>query len=166
MLLCPVLCCVVLLCCVVFCRSCLESIFGRFGGVLDRFRVVLDGSLGGLFGVLEGLGWLLEGSWRVLGPSWISLGPSWVVRVVFGSTRSAEASHLDRFWVPKGGQDEAKIGAKRDQNRRQKRCQKKMLLKIVLEPSWVDLGSSWVPSWVSFFDFGWGFTMVFEQSHF
>ena len=22
-----------------------------------------------------------------------------------------------------------------------------MLLKIVLEPSWVDLGSSWVPSW-------------------
>ena len=24
---------------------------------------------------------------------------------------------------------------------------KKHLLKIVLEPSWVDLGSSWVPSW-------------------
>ena len=24
---------------------------------------------------------------------------------------------------------------------------KKKILKIVLEPSWVDLGSSWVPSW-------------------
>ena len=25
--------------------------------------------------------------------------------------------------------------------------EKRRLLKIVLEPSWVDLGSSWVPSW-------------------
>ena len=40
-----------------------------------------------------------------------------------------------------------KMGAKTDQNRCQKRSRKKKLLKIVLEPSWVDLGSSWVPSW-------------------
>ena len=36
---------------------------------------------------------------------------------------------------------------KTDQNRCQKRSRKKMVLKIVLEPSWADLGSSWVPSW-------------------
>ena len=59
-LLCFVLfCCVVVLCrVVVFCRSCLGSIFGRFGGVLVRFFVIL-----------EGLGGSLGGSWALLGAS-------------------------------------------------------------------------------------------------
>ena len=35
-----------------------------------------------------------------------------------------------------------------------------------MEPSWVDLGSSWVPSWGHFFEFGWGFTMFFENPRF
>ena len=48
---------------------------------------------------------------------------------------------------PGGGQDEAQTGHKRDQNRCRKRSRKKKLFKIVLEPSWGDLGSSWVPSW-------------------
>ena len=48
---------------------------------------------------------------------------------------------------PEWGPMYAKIEDKTDQNRRQKRRRKNKLLKIVLEPSWVDLGSSWVPSW-------------------
>ena len=60
--LCCVVCCYVVFCfvvlcrVVVFCRSCLGSIFGRFGDVLGRFLVVL----GGL--------------WEVLGRSWAPFG--------------------------------------------------------------------------------------------
>ena len=38
-----------------------------------------------------------------------------------------------------------------------------MLLKIVLEPSWVDFGSSWVPSSGHFVDFGNGFISINNQ---
>ena len=71
----------------------LRSIFGRF------------------VGVLEGL----------LGRSGGRLGPSWVVNVASGSTRRADPQHLDQLWESKGSQDETKMGAKKPQNRCQKR---------------------------------------------
>ena len=43
---------------------------------------------------------------------------------------------------------------------------RKKVSKVIFEPSWADLGSSGVPSWDHFFEFGGGFTMVFEHSHF
>ena len=151
---CLVLSCLVLsctaLCCVVLCRLGLRSTCGCFWGVLGRFLVVLGGLrevLRGHFGVLGGSWAALGGSWAPLGATGSRLGPSWVVRVVLGPTRPGEPRHLARFWVPKGAQDEAKIAPKRDQNRCQKRSRKKKLLKIVLESSWSDLGSFWVPSW-------------------
>jgi hypothetical protein len=60
------------------------------------------------------------------------------------------------FGLPKGVQDEVKFGPKTNQNRCQKRNRKKKVSKIVLELSWADLGSSWVPSWGHVFDLGYG----------
>ena len=84
-------------------------------------------------------------SCRVLGASWGPLG-----RLKSFWTPCGRV--LGQTYVPKGGQDGAQMGAKVCQNRRQngpkskqKLRRKKKLLKIVLEPSWVDLGSSWVP---------------------
>ena len=93
----------------------------------------------------------LEASWEALGGSGGRLGSilgglesPWVVK---GRFRARALLRTPSFGGSKGGQDEAKMGPKRHQNRCQKRSRKKMLLKIVLERSWVDLGSFWVPSW-------------------
>ena len=88
--------------------------------------------MGGLGGILGGLGAVLGG-----------LGSAWLIQGHFGVVASLRRAV---FWRPKEGQDDAKMRPKTDQNRRQKRRRKKMLLKIVLEPSWGDLGSFWVPS--------------------
>ena len=77
--------------------------FGRFFWVFWRvFRVS--------FGVLGG-------SWTPLWRPRSCLGPSWVVGVVLSSTGWAEPRHLARFWVPKGGQDGAKMEPKSDPRR-------------------------------------------------
>ena len=101
--------------------------------------------------VLGGLGELLGGSWDALGGSGGRLGSilgglesSWVVK---GRFRASKALRSLSFWEAKEGQDEVKMGPNTGQNRCQKRSRTKMLLKIVLERSWVDLGSFWVPSW-------------------
>ena len=112
--------------------GCVGSIFGRFGaswGVFWRS-----------WRVLEALGRLLGGLGAVLGRHGSP-------RVNFVDFRASKLRSTPSFGRSKGGQDEAKMGPKRHQNRCQKRSRKKMLLKIVLERSWVDLGSFWVPSW-------------------
>ena len=97
-------------------------------------------------------------SWRVLGGSWEALGGSggrlgsilggiespWVVE---GHVRASRVPCTGSIGGSKGGQDEAKMGPKRHQNRCQKRSRKKLLLKIVLERSWGDLGSFGGSSW-------------------
>ena len=97
------------------------------------------GHLGGLLGHL---GKLLEGleSGGRLGSVLGRLGPPWVVysKII----RASKIEWTGRIGGSKGGQDGAKMGPKTDQNRSQKRRRKKMLLKIVLGPSWGDLGSS------------------------
>ena len=65
-----------------------------------------------------------------------------VVLDLLGDFRASGPLPTPSFGRVKGGQDEVKIGPKTDQNRCRKQCQKKMLLKIVLGPSWGDLGSS------------------------
>ena len=90
-----------------------------FGGSWAAFGGVLE-CLGGILGHLE----------AVL-----------VVMGRFGSFSRQHRAASRRLWVPKRGQVEVKIGPKTEQNRRQKRRWKKKLLKIILEPSWSDLGS-------------------------
>jgi len=93
--------------------------------------------LGTSGGILGGLGALLGGLETVLGRHG-SFG------VVFEPTGSAGARHL-------GAQRGSKMKPKSDRIRTkidvENELEKRRLLKIVLEPSWVDLGSSWVPSW-------------------
>ena len=86
------------------------------------------GSIFGRFGASWGVFWK---SWRVLGGSWEALGGSggrlgsilgglespWVVQ---GRFRASKLLHTTSFSGPKGGQDEAKMGPKTDQNRSQK----------------------------------------------
>ena len=116
---------------------------------------VCVGSILGRFGASGGVFWR---SWRVLGGSWEALGGSggrlgsilggietpWVDFVDF---RASKVLSTPSFGEAKGGQDEAKMEPKTDKNRCQKRSRKKMLLKIVLLPSWGDLGSFWGSSW-------------------
>ena len=86
-------------------------------------------------------------SWGVLAASWGVLGglrPAWFHFCRFKLNKVQEGRPKASKKGPNMG---PKMGAKTDQNRCQKRSRKKKLLKIVLEPSWVDLGSSWVPSW-------------------
>ena len=122
----------------------------------------LRGVLGASWGILGGLG----GSWRHLGRSWGRLGRSWVGLANSRSFLSQQVALVRANWAPFGGQVGAKMAPKTDENRCQKRSRKKMFLKIVLEPSWVDFGSSWVPSWGHVFDLGGAFKMVFETSPF
>ena len=117
--------------------------FCRFGGVLGRFVVVL-GLLGGSFGCLGGSWEALEGSGGRLGSILGGLESPWVVK---GRFRASELLRSPSFGRANGGQDEAKMEPKTDKNRCRKRSRKKMLLKIVLERSWGDLGSFWMPSW-------------------
>ena len=121
---------------------------------MGRFLVVFGGlgeSFGRSCGGLGGSVAALEASWEALGgsggrPGSIlgGLESPWVVKGRFRANKSRRPA---AFGGAKGGQDEVKMGPKTDKNRCQKRCRKKMLLKIVLERSWVDLGSFWVPSW-------------------
>jgi len=91
-------------------------------------------------------------SWGVSGGSWESLGRSWgrlgsvlgglmVVLDFLGDFRASVSLRTLSFGGAKGGQDEVKKRGKTDQNRCQKPRRKRTLLKIVLEPSWGDLGS-------------------------
>ena len=117
---------------------------------MGRFLVVLGGlggSLGGLGrllghlgGVLEGLGGVLGGIGAVLG----RLGSSWVVLRHFGAVDSRCAADLG---VQKGAKMKPNFDPRRMKIDVENEVEKRRLLKIVLEPSWVDLGSSWVPSW-------------------
>jgi len=121
--------------------------FGGSGRVFWSSWQVLGGILGGLGGLLTRPGVVLDG----LGRSWGHLGDPWVALSAFGPSGVQQRGRLmfqkgakmEPKWEPKS----AKIEHKTDQNRRQKRRRKKKLLKIVLEPSWVDLGSSWEPFW-------------------
>ena len=138
--LCSVLCVVLssVLCCVllgVVLGGQFDHLGSHFGHLGGHF-----GHLGRHFGHLEGHFWRLG---SLLGPP----ESPWVVEDQKRASKDRWGSSLG---APKGGQDEAKMGPKRHQNRCQKRRRKKKLLKIVLEPSWVDLGSSWVPSWGHF----------------
>ena len=87
--------------------------FDRFVSVLGRFLVVwelLGGSFGGLGGSWAALGRLLGGLGAVLGRHGSP-------RVNFVDFRASKVLSTPSFGGAKGGQDEAKIGPKRDQNR-------------------------------------------------
>ena len=119
--------------------------WGRPGIVLGRLLATLDPVLvflGRLGAVLSRLGSLKARRGGVSYPSWSSFGR------------------------PKGSQDEAKIGPKRDQNGCQKRRRKKKVLKIVLEPSWADFRSFWGSSWGRRMGFRLGETAFRENSRF
>ena len=72
-----------------------------------------------------------------------------------GSNMEAKGSKME----PKGSRRAQKVakkepkgsrkGPKANQNRRQKRCRKKKVLKTLLEPSWGDLRAFWRTSWGS-----------------
>ena len=135
-------------------------IWGRFGGLGGCFGALAGswgGILGGLGGLLGGLGGLLGRLGGVLGDlgrSWGHLGDPWVALSRFGLLVAGrwgrlmfqKEAKMEPKWEPKC----AKIEDKTDQNRRQRLRRAEKLFKIVLEPSWVDLGSSWVPSWGHF----------------
>ena len=96
-----------------FCRLSLGPIFYCFGRVLGGLGSIF-GRFGGSWGAFGG-SW--EGSWRLLGGLGRllgRLGPSWVVKGHFGASRVGCTA---AFGPPKEGQDEAKIGPRRDQNR-------------------------------------------------
>ena len=120
---------------------------GGSGRVFWSSWRVLGGILGGLGGLLGRLGVVLGD----LGRSWDHLGSPWVALSRFGLVGVRRAgkrmfqkeAKMEPKWEPKY----AKIEHKTDQNRRQKRRRKKKLLKIVLERSWGDLGSSGEVSW-------------------
>ena len=123
--------------------------------VLGRFLVVWR-VFGGVLGGPENLGGILESLGGVLG----GLGPSWVV---LDPTRWARQP----TWAePRWSQDEAKMRPKRDQNRCQERTRQKKFLKIVLEPSWVDLDSFWAASWGRRMGLRLGETAFREKSRF
>ena len=139
---------------------------GGSGKVFWSSWRVWGGILGGLGGLLGGLGGLLGD----LGRSWGHLGGPWVALGRFGPNKVGQGGGLmfqkEAKMEPKWEPKYAKIEDKTDQNRRQKRRRKKKLLKIVLEPSWVDLGSSWVPSWGRRMGFRRGETAFREKSRF
>ena len=95
-------------------------------------------SLGG------GLRVVLAASWGVLGGSWGIVGTRGTTFVVLGSTGPASgaqpAPKRDPTWHPERKKKRTKTDNKNEDEKRR-------LLKIVLEPSWVDFGSFWVPSW-------------------
>ena len=103
--------------------------------------------LAALGALLAALGLLLGRSWALLGGSWEALGRSWGDLGTTCKNHPKIDPKNDRFRLPKGRPEGAKIEPQTDQNRRQKSMRKKHLFKIVLEPSWSDLGSFWRPSW-------------------
>ena len=113
--------------------GCVGSIFAPFGGSWGSF----GGSWGGLGGSWAPLGRLLGGLGAVLGRHGSP-------RVNFVDFRASKLLRAPSFGVSKGGQDEAKMGPKRHQNRCQKRSRKKNALAdrlgTVLRRSWVVLG--------------------------
>ena len=103
--------------------------------------------MGDLGAVLGGLGALWGGSWGGLGRSCGDLGSA------FGAVKFLIDFLID-FGRQKGAQREAfgepkssKIGAKTSPNLRRFSTPKKFVFKSLLEPSWADLGTFWVPSW-------------------
>ena len=65
---------------------------------------------------------------------------------VKGRFRASKARVPQAFGGPRGAKMRPKWGPRRSKIEVKNEVQKTMLLKIVLEPSWVDLGSFWVPS--------------------
>ena len=105
------------------------------------------GGLGGLLGRLGGVLGDLESILGHLGDPWVALSRFGLVAPGQGvGFMFQKGAKMEPKWEPKY----AEIGHKTDQNRIQKRRRKNRFLKIVLEPSWVDLGSSGVPSWGHF----------------
>ena len=136
----------------------LGSIFGRFGGSW----AVFGGSWRGLGRLLEPLG----GVWGGLGAV---LDRSWAVLVVMGRFRLNKARctpDLGHFLEPKRGprwsQNATQEGPKSKTKTKMKKEGFEDRLGAVLGRFWVVLGAILG----SFFDFGCGFTMVFEQSRF
>ena len=93
------------------------------------------------------LGAISEPSWAMLGPLGAILGP---LGPLLGAPWVEDQNLID-FGVDLGSQKWPQEGPKMDpkmvQNRHRNLTRYKMLSKTLLEPSWVDLGSSWVPSW-------------------
>ena len=87
----------------------------------------------------------LRASWEAPGDSGGRLGSVlgglMVVLDLLGDFRASKPLRMPSFGGVKGAQDEVKKRGKTDQNRCQKLRRKRTLLKIVLEPSWGDLGS-------------------------
>ena len=100
--------------------------------------------MGGFGRGLGGPGEALGASGGALGASWEALGP------LLGAPWVEDQNLID-FGVDLGSQKWPQEGPKMDpkmvQNRHRNLTRYKMLSKTLLEPSWVDLGSSWVPSW-------------------
>ena len=137
-----------------------RSLFGRLGALLGHFLPLLGalgallaalgpllGALGPLLaalGLLLGRSWALwGGSWGALGRSWPLLGRSWNDMQKSSKNQCQKLMILAPKRVPKGSQN-------RIPNRPKSKTKidvKKNLCKIVLEPSWSDLGSFWRPSW-------------------
>ena len=110
----------------------------------------------GHFLPLLGLSWPLLGrSWPLLGSSWAALGRSWealgellaALGRSWGDLGTTCKNHEkndaknDRFGLPKAPPNGTKIAPKSDQKSMQKTKRKKNRNKIVLGPSWDDLGS-------------------------
>ena len=77
--------------------------------------------------------------------------PPWAVTSRLGSFLTQQGGLGDPTWADFGAQRGAKMRPNFDPRQIkidvENEVKKRRLLKIVLEPSWVDLGSSWVPSW-------------------
>ena len=116
--------------------GCVWSIFGRFGGSWEVF----SRSWGVLGGSWRGLG----GSWDRLGSLLGRLGPPQVVIGHFKPTGPCEPRDLGALW---GAKMEPKWNPRRTKIDVKNEVETKRLFKIVLEPSWVDLGSFWGSSW-------------------
>ena len=112
--------------------------------------------MGHLGGVLEGLGVVLGGLEAVL-------GRHGSFRVILGPARPCDAPHLRG---PRGAKMRPKWHPRRTKIDDKNEVEKKKLLKIVLEPSWADLGSFWGPSWGRRMGFRLGETAFREKSRF
>ena len=116
------------------------SLLGSSWGLLGRSWRPLGASGGALGGVLEPLG-------RLLGR--LGADPKQHKNIMQKKTnfKSSKGPSTTKFWAPKDDPKSIKIGPKTSQNLRRFSRAKKLLFKSLLEPSWVDLGAFWRPSW-------------------
>ena len=109
---------------------------GHLGAFLGRPRVSGRAS----WGLLRGPGGILGGSWAVLGRSWSDFLSSSIFDRFF-----------DRFWSPKGCPKEGIWGPKTElkttKNRSKNHLEKLSCFRLLLRPSWDDLGPILAASW-------------------